>query len=179
MNRKQLEHVIRAAATIAEDDEIVIIGSQSILGQFPDAPPALLVSMEADVYPRNHPERSELVEGSIGEDSMFHATFGYYADGVEEGTAILPEGWKDRLVPIRNENTLGKTGWCLEAHDLVISKYVAGREKDLSFAHTAALHGLVDTATLSARLAVTPVSDEQRARIAAAIASDSRPWLME
>lgn len=26
--------------------------------------------------------------------------------------------WKDRLVPIQNENTLGKIGWCLEVHDL-------------------------------------------------------------
>jgi hypothetical protein len=38
MKRSELEHVIRAAATIAEDDEIVVIGSQAILGQFPDEP---------------------------------------------------------------------------------------------------------------------------------------------
>jgi hypothetical protein len=30
MTRSQLEHVIRACATIADDDEIVVIGSQSI-----------------------------------------------------------------------------------------------------------------------------------------------------
>jgi hypothetical protein len=47
MNRAQLEHLIRAAATIADDDEIVIVGSQSILGQYPDAPADLLESMEA------------------------------------------------------------------------------------------------------------------------------------
>ena len=35
MTRKQLEHLIRAAAVIADDDEIVVIGSQAILGQFP------------------------------------------------------------------------------------------------------------------------------------------------
>lgn len=44
MTRAQLEHVIRAAATISQDDEIVIIGSQAVLGQFPDAPEALTVS---------------------------------------------------------------------------------------------------------------------------------------
>jgi len=32
MNRDQLEHVIRAAATIADDDEIVVVGSQAVLG---------------------------------------------------------------------------------------------------------------------------------------------------
>ena len=51
MNRAQLEHVIRAAATIAEDDEIVVIGSQAILGQFPDAPAELCVSVEAEGIP--------------------------------------------------------------------------------------------------------------------------------
>lgn len=38
MTRLQLEHVIRAAGTIADDDDIVVIGSQAILGQFPAAP---------------------------------------------------------------------------------------------------------------------------------------------
>ena len=37
MNRQQLEHIIRAAADISDDDEIVIVGSQAILGQFPTA----------------------------------------------------------------------------------------------------------------------------------------------
>lgn len=63
----QLEHVIRAAATIARDTEIVVIGSQAILGQYPDAPAELCVSADADVYPRHHPERADLIDGSIGE----------------------------------------------------------------------------------------------------------------
>src|SRR5512138_2062153 len=99
MKRAQLEHVIRAAAQIADDEEIVVIGSQAVLGQFPDAPPELLVSNEADVYPKNHPERWELIDGSIGELSPFHETFGYYAQGVQPGTAVLPPGWEERLVP--------------------------------------------------------------------------------
>ena len=51
-----------------------LIGSQAILGQFPDAPSELLVSREADVYPRMHPERAELIDGSIGEGSPFEPT---------------------------------------------------------------------------------------------------------
>jgi hypothetical protein len=50
MRRRDLEHIIRAAADIADDDEIIVIGSQSILGQHPDAPDELCVSAEADVY---------------------------------------------------------------------------------------------------------------------------------
>jgi hypothetical protein len=31
VNRAQLEHVIRASAMLVEDDEIIVIGSQSVL----------------------------------------------------------------------------------------------------------------------------------------------------
>lgn len=65
MKRSELEHLIRAAGSIANDPEIVVVGSQSILGQFPNAPPSLPVSAEAGVFPLNHPELSDLIAGSI------------------------------------------------------------------------------------------------------------------
>lgn len=130
MTRAELEHVLRAASAITNEDEFVVIGSQSVLGQFPDAPQALLTSVEVDVYPRYAPEKSDLIDGAIGELSQFHETFGYYAHGVDEATATLPSGWEERLVPVENVNTGGATGWCLDVHDLAISKLVAGRERD-------------------------------------------------
>lgn len=164
MKRSDLEHIIRAASEIANDSEIVIIGSQAILGSFPDAPPELLVS--ADVYPRNRPERADLIDGSIGEGSPFHDLYGYYAQGVDEKTAVLPEGWKDRLVAVRNDNTRGSTGWCLEPHDLVVAKAIAGREKDLLFLNAAARAGLVRREVLIERLAATRVDERLRAQVA-------------
>ncbi len=169
MNRAQLEHVIRAAATIAGDDEIVVIGSQAILGRHPDAPGELLVPKDVDLYPRHHPERADLVEGSIGEPSPFHETYGYYAQAVGQVTAVLPEGWETRLVPVP---TPAGTGLCLEPHDLLISKYVAGREKDRDYVRAAVRHRLVDRATLVERLAGTPISEEQRGRISRQIEAD-------
>src|SRR5688572_9717042 len=74
MKRSELEHLIRAAGSIAEDSQIVIIGSQSILGQFPDAPAPLVVSAEADVFPLNHPEKADAIDGAMGEGSRFHET---------------------------------------------------------------------------------------------------------
>lgn len=162
MNRAQLEHVIRAAATIAEDDEIVVVGSQAVLGQFPDAPAELCVSVEADLYPKNRPERSDLIDGSIGEGSPFHETFGYYAQGVGETTAVLPKGWKERVIPVQSAATRGATGLCLEMHDLVVSKLVAGREKDLRFARAAATNGLIDERVLRSRLAETELVEALR-----------------
>lgn len=71
MTRAQLEHIIRAAGAIADTQDLVVIGSQAVLGQFPDAPEELLVSNEADVFPRGDPGRSDLIDGSIGEGSPF------------------------------------------------------------------------------------------------------------
>ena len=71
MTRADLKHIIRAAGTIANLDDIVVIGSQAALGEFPGAPAALLVSNEADVFPRDDPERSELIDSTIGEGSPF------------------------------------------------------------------------------------------------------------
>jgi hypothetical protein len=169
VTRAQLEHVIRAAASIAGDTEIVVVGSQAILGRYPDAPAELLVSADADLYPRNHPERSDVIDGSIGELSPFHETYGYYAQGVGPRTAVLPEGWESRLVPVP---TAACTGLCLDPHDLILAKYVAGREKDRTYARAAARHGLVERATLLDRLERTPVETERRQRLRREIEAD-------
>lgn len=169
MNREQLEHLIRAAAEIAHADEIVVIGSQAILGQFPGAPEPMRFSMEADLFPLQHPERADLIEGSIGELSPFHETFGYYAQAVSEETARLPLGWKERLVVVQNENTRGVKGLCLEVHDLLVAKIIAGREKDVAFLRVAAEHQMADAETLFRRLATVEAAPEVLQSAAAAI----------
>ncbi len=158
MTRAQLEHIIRAAGDIAQDDELIIIGSQAVLGQFPNAPADLLVSEEADLFPKNHPEKAIDIDGAIGERSLFHQTHGIYAHGVSEETATLPEGWKLRMIPIHNPNTRGVTGWCLDVHDLAISKLVAGREKDLVFVTGLVRHRLVRAEILRERLRMVSLS---------------------
>ena len=155
MRRSELEHLIRAAGKIAGERELVIIGSQAVLGQFPEAQAALLRSMEADLYPLSRPELADKVDGAIGEGSRFHQTHGYYAQGVGPETATLPKGWRQRLVRIENPNTGGIAGLCLEVHDLAISKYVAGREKDREFTRDLARHAMTDRKTLLTRLATT------------------------
>jgi Nucleotidyltransferase of unknown function (DUF6036) len=172
MKRSDLEHVIRAAGAIANDREIIVIGSQSILGSFPEAPGLLVRSIEADVYPLHHPERADLIDGAIGEGSPFHELFGYYAQGVGEDTAILPAGWRDRLIPVNNTNTNGVTGLCLEIHDLAISKILAGRDKDRAFTRELAKRRLTDRHTLLARLELTAVSKDLRAVAQARIERD-------
>jgi hypothetical protein len=161
MTRVQLEHIIRAAAANADTEQIVVIGSQSILGSHPEITHASVCSsMEADVFPLGSPERSILIDGAIGERSVFHETFAYYAHGVGLETAVLPRGWQERLVPICNANTRGNTGWCLEPHDLAVSKLVAGRPKDMDFLKALVSLSILDQETLAERLDQTELPSE-------------------
>ena len=171
MQRSDLEHLIRASGEIAGDNEIIIIGSQAILGQFPNAPVRLLMSMEADIYPKNNPEKADKVDGAIGEGSSFHELHGYYAQGVGEKTAVLPRDWESRLVAVNNENTNGVTGYCLEAHDLAISKIIAQRPKDAEFVQELVRHDMIEKKTMLHRLEQTDVQEPIRQNIQTRIMS--------
>ncbi len=173
MRRSDLEHLIRAAGAITGSKRMIVIGSQAILGQFPfGAPARATLSVEADLLPIDAPETADLLTGTIGELSAFHDSWGYFGDGVSIDTAVLPQDWQSRLIPIDNENTNGYVGLCLEVHDLLISKYVAGREKDREFCRAVAEAGLVSLQILRERLASTEVESQRRDLIFAWIDSD-------
>jgi hypothetical protein len=165
MKRHELEHLIRAAGAITGAEEIIVIGSQAILGARPDAPESLLLSREADLFTLRDPKDADLIDGSIGEGSPFHETFGYYAQGVWLDTATLPDGWQERLVEIRNENTRHVSARCLEPHDLAVSKLAAGREKDREFLSEMFRHGMIDGEILLERIALLAVSEDEKAAI--------------
>ena len=161
MTKPELEHILRAAGSISECNEMVVLGSQAILASFPDAPESLLVSMEADLYPLENPERADLIDGSIGEMSPFHKTFGYYAHGVGPETAVLPGNWRARLIKLDSPGTGGCVGWCLSPLDLAMGKLAAGRDKDFEFVKTMMLHGMIQTSAMEALLQELPGSQAQ------------------
>jgi hypothetical protein len=171
MKKHQLDHVLREAGRITGEKQFVIIGSQSLHGKYPDLPDDIVQSAEVDLIAKNQVARSEWLN-AIGQDSPFHEQFGYYADPVESGTAILPAGWKGRLVNLPPGDTEGVLGLCLEPHDLVIAKYVARREKDLAFNRALARRGLVSRERLLELLEKTAVPKVVRARIRSDIEQD-------
>lgn len=125
----------------------------------------MLLSREADVYPLKHPERADEIEGSLGEGSYFDSSFGYYAHAVGPETAKPPAGWETRLVRVRNKNTAGATGWCLEIHDLVLSKCVAGRDRDWEFVTDALRHDLAQPDELTRRIRNLPLDQARRKEV--------------
>ena len=80
----------------------------------------------------------------------------------------------DRLVRIDTPSSAPGVGLCLDAHDLAIAKYVAGRMKDLEFTAQLAHHGLTRRATLLDRLAATKIPSARRRLVEQRIASHFR-----
>ena len=97
-----------------------------LLGAFPDVPAELFISREADVYPRNHPDRAVPIDSTIGEDSAFDRSFGNFAAWYRPGDGHSACRPARASGSVSGENTRFVRGWCLDVHDLAIAKYVAG-----------------------------------------------------
>jgi hypothetical protein len=169
VRRTDLEHIIRAAGDLLGEDMVIIVGSQAILASLheDDLPTAAVRSLEGDILPLDDPDglKADLIDGALGELSLFDSTHGVHADGVSENTSVLPAGWRERLIPYINANTNGVTGLCLERHDLCVAKLIANREKDRDFVRELLRSRIVDGDTVVARLAVTDVPEKQREQI--------------
>jgi hypothetical protein len=148
---------------------VVVIGSQAILGTFADdeLPPEVTMSVEIDILPivedgDETARLADLIEGVAGEWSPFEEQHGFSIDGVDAETAVLPDGWRDRLVKVQNQNTAAPsgapqyTGWCLDKEDLCVAKLCALREKDQNFVAALLDAGFVDAAIITRRLDAVP-----------------------
>jgi hypothetical protein len=146
---EDLERTVRAIATEFKTDKIFIIGSQSILLAWPDAPSMMRSSPEIDAYPENarfwelqekkkhpdeSPEASEHIDALFGRGSHFHRTHGFYIDGVDENTATLPAGWQTRAV-VRPVDVGGRivTAVAPCPDDIIVSKLARLDDKDKAF----------------------------------------------
>lgn len=163
--RGDVLRVARAISRHFETDSVVIVGSQSVLVDQPDAPLIARMSGEIDAYPGNIREweerhlgalASEEINAWFGTGSQFHETFGFYIDGVDEKTAKLPPEWEDRAI----EKTIDDDGRavrlitpCLE--DLIVSKLHRLSDKDRDFIRAFNDQKRLDVALIRRRLSVT------------------------
>ncbi|HVG43279.1 MAG TPA: DUF6036 family nucleotidyltransferase [Longimicrobium sp.] len=153
MNREQLEHAIRAACDVANEDVVIVFGSQAILGSHPDASDRLRQSMEVDIAPgSNDPHVADRIDGALGEDSAFNAAHGFYVHGLTMEPALFPAGWERRTVAVHGRGASRGIGLCIEAHDLAASKLAAFRDKDRDFVRTLLVERLVNARKLRLRV---------------------------
>jgi hypothetical protein len=174
MRRDQLEHAIRTACQISQQPEVIVVGSQAILGTYDESqlPAAATMSIEVDILPvadtnEETARLADLIEGVAGEFSPFEELHGFSIDGVDLETAVLPDGWRERLVKVQNANTAAAagdcrfTGWCLDKEDLCVAKLIAFREKDQNFVRALLNAGLVDPDVVASRLRHVPDAHER------------------
>ena len=146
---EDLVETVKAIARQFQSDEVFIIGSQSILLSWPDAPVIMRTSGEIDAYPGNakfweitrkqidpddDPEASEEIAALFGEGSAFHKAHGFYIDGVDENTARLPRDWAQRAIN-RSIDVDGRVVVAVAPcpEDVVVSKLARMAEKDKDF----------------------------------------------
>lgn len=169
MRCDQLEHTIRASCQIVGQLEVIVVGSQAILGAYPEyeLPSAATRSLEVDILPitddnNETMQLADLIFGAAGDLSQFQQTHDFSIDGVDLSTSALAEGWRTRLVKVQNENTAPPgghpqcIGWCLDKEDLCVAKLCAFREKDRNFVDALISDGLVDVSVIAARLPTVP-----------------------
>jgi hypothetical protein len=93
---------------------------------------------------------------------------------VDLQTSALPDGWRERLVKVQNENTAAPAGEpqfigrCLDKEDLCVAKLCALREKDQNFVDALITAHLVDPQVIAARLASVPKRYREASERAAA-----------
>jgi hypothetical protein len=107
------------------EDVVIVGGSQAALAQFPDdLPKSAILSREADVAALVDPvdEKATIINGNIGEDTLFHTTHGFFAEGVSRELFTFPPGWQERAIAIDGRAARSTTGLCPEIHDLAVAK---------------------------------------------------------
>ena len=153
MNLVALQHLLRAAKAMADDCEILVLGSASLLASFPnlgDASGPLASTYDADLCPAPFDETTAvMLSQALGESQAFHLRNGYHADILRPTIfETLPSGWRDRVVQVPDCAFAS----ALEPNDLAVVKMLVAREKDISLVRMLNGLGLVDGKVVSDRL---------------------------
>lgn len=160
MDLPSLKNLIEAIRRKACDQRLILFGSASLLGSFPEMgekETMVRVSRDADfVFDPWDEELAQAVHGIVGARHAFDLEHGYYADIVRPmAFANFPPGWEQRL--LRLEGCAGV--FCLEPHDMAVAKLFAGRPKDVALLAELIREGLLDAELLAKRLFDTPMTE--------------------
>ena len=153
MTLSALQHLIRAAQALAEDRDILVLGSASLLASFPelgnpDSP--LAATYDADLCPDPFDELTgTMLDEALGENRAYYLRHGYHADILRDTILeTLPAGWRERLVSVPGCTA----AHALEPHDLAAVKLLVGRPKDISLLAHLYTAGFVDAEVVRNRM---------------------------
>jgi hypothetical protein len=154
MKRTQLLDLIRRVRELTGIPTPVIVGSHSLFALTDQVPPIVERSAEADFLLGLHGgDVRRRVNDELGVTSDFYDSHGYYADALGLATVVLPPGWEERLLSLKDD--CGQViAQCLDMHDVAVSKLMAGRDKDFPFISALLERRLIALPTLVERAAL-------------------------
>lgn len=169
MNRAELELAIVTATRAIGQSQVLIIGSQAILGSYNEnqLPERATASQEVDIAPLTDDDKESLatkIDATAGEWSPFDVEHGFYVQGVSVRTAYLPEGWATRVIKVRASVSPESVGLCLEPHDLCAAKLARNDQKDREFVAALVKANLVSAEKILDRLRM--IADHRFSRVA-------------
>jgi len=132
MRLQALKHLASAITALAPGMKLIVFGSTSALGTYPDlceTTDVYEVTQDADFVFEPWDEKLGLVlRESLGKESLFFDHYEYYAD-INRPVIFdnFPPDFRDRLVPLEGCSNV----WALDPHDMAVAKLWAGRPKDL------------------------------------------------
>lgn len=132
-------------------------------------------SPEIDAYVENaedwealHPNEpmSEEINALFGYLSPFHETYGFYIDGVDDTTAMLPLDWRSREVelPVECDGRMVRAV-VPERHDLALSKLCRFDPKDREYVEDLHRHDPLDPELLRQRIVAVDAPEEIKSRV--------------
>ncbi|MEX2580369.1 MAG: hypothetical protein WD342_15025 [Verrucomicrobiales bacterium] len=165
MTLASLQHLVRAARSLAEDKSLLVLGSASLLATFPELgdPEAPLSSTyDADLCPEPFDELTAvMLDEALGESRAYYRRHGYHADILRDSVfETLPAGWRERLVPVPGVDSTR----ALDPHDLAAVKVLVGRPKDLDLVSRLHAAGLLKRSLVRERLDGIAKSDRDLVR---------------
>lgn len=166
----ELLDALNRCATLTGEREFVVVGSQALLGSFPNSPKALRTSQDIDLFAKSGAtaEVTKRIYAAYGPESEFEKQAGFYIEPVGEWTMMtsLP-GWEDRLVKVDADG--GAIGWCISPLDIAYNKAEAGREKDISYLAELFRCGIIRPSTIKDAMDKTGIAADVAAPIHARI----------
>ena len=140
MEYEQLTKLIKNVVEITNQKNIMLFGSQVLYSKFKTIENEnILKSYEADFTLYKYKNRQELedfvdlVDGSIGELSLYHNTNGFYAEGVSNFNDSFPKNYKNRLMNFQYSNNPNDIVQFMNIKDVSIMKLRRMSPKDHAF----------------------------------------------
>lgn len=173
MGLDEIERLLIQARARSGHTDYVIVGSLAILGATKNPPPAMIRSIDVDLYIKHDPGRTSELHPNLGQGSIFEIEEGYYLDAVSPSLPSFPEGWENRMV-VKKFGEIN--AFFVNPNDVAVSKYIRGEERDVRWIKAGLRIGLLDLDIID-RVVHTAIALPGELEAARVLIKRHRRWL--